>query len=711
MRTRTFILQTAAVLLIVLVPVWALPAGSRPAGPPPAGQEKMVPAVRFEGNRSISSADLMKAADRELAAFKTDGGRRADADDAAFQMELAYHKAGYAFASVDYRIERVADRQTATFIVTEGPRVRIGKIRFRGNSAFTSRELGPLFEQRTMGLLGRGELFFVRSEVDSGLSRIQDFYREHGYMDAVVGKPQSEFSTDRARVTITVPIHEGTRYVIKEVTFAGDITPGAEKALQGARSELIGKSYFSRRKLILRSRVLDTYGNLGYPDARVEVAERVPGPRGDTTLAVTVSSGPLVTISGVEVRGNERTRTSFIEEHLRLRPGDRYDAAKIQESFGELYKTGLFSRVNLDLVRTDAGDRRILRVTVTESMAKEVSVEPGWGSYERLRCKVGFKDKNFFGRGIVFGSEIKGSMKDRGANVSLTDRSFLGRDITATMPVYYHRREEPSFTSTNYGVSLLFTKSLTDHLTATGGYGFRITGLSDVDPSEVSDDHYNLGSVKAQITYDNRDDLFFPTSGLRSFLSAEYAASALGGNVTFTRLTGGTRHFFRLARNTILGVRYSTGLILPGYRQFFVPLAERFFNGGENTVRSFKEFELGPKDAYGKPAGGLAFNVFNIELRQRLVGNLVGALFFDYGNVAPNRSRQELGKPAYGSRAEMLSDTFRDYFKDFRPGVGFGFQYLLPIGSVRLDFAFNPDRDRKRGEDAFVLNFSVGAAF
>lgn len=711
MQTHTLIWRTAAVLLIVLGSILARPASSQPTEPPPAGQEGVVSAIRFEGNKSISSADLRKAADRELAAFKDGGGRRSDADDAAFQMELAYRKAGYAFAAVDYRIERVADKPTVTFIVTEGPRVRIGEIRFQGNSAFTSRELESFYEQGTMSLLGRGEAFFVRSEVDRTLSRIRDFYRGHGYMDMVVGKPQFEFTPDRARVTITVPIREGSRYVIQEVAFSGDIPPGAEKALHEARSELIGKSYFSRRKQTLRSRILDIYGNLGYPDARVEVEERGPGPQGETTLGVAISSGPLVTISGVEFRGNERTRTSFIKERLRLRPGDRYDAAKIRESFGELYKTGLFSMVNLDLVGTNLQDRRILQVTVKESMAKEFFVEPGWGSYEGLRCQVGFREKNLFGRGIIFGSEMRGSLKDEAANVSLTDLSFVGKDITATMPVYYHRRKEPSFTSANYGASLVFSKSLTDHLMATGGYGFRFTRLTNIDPSEITDAYYNLGSVKAQITYDNRDDLFFPTSGLRSFFSAEHADSALGGNVTFTRLTGGTRHFFRLTKNTILGVRYSTGLILPGSRQFFVPLPERFFNGGENTVRSFKESELGPRDALGKPAGGLAFNVFNIELRQRLVGNFVGALFFDCGNVAPNRSRQELGKPAYGSRSDVLSDTFRDYFKDLRPGVGFGFQYLLPIGSARLDFAFNPDRNSARGEDSFVLNFSVGAAF
>jgi outer membrane protein assembly complex protein YaeT len=711
MQTRAFIQRTAAALLIVLGPILARPASSQPTEATSARQERGVSTVRFEGNTSISSADLRKAADRELSAFEGGGGKRADADDAAFQMELAYRKAGYAFAVVNYRITRVADKPTATFIITEGPRVRIGEIRFRGNSAFTSRELDSFFEQRTISLLGRGERFFVRSEIDWALSRIRDFYRGHGYMDMVVGKPQFEFSPDRAQVIITVPIREGRLYVIQEVAFTGDIPPAAAKALQKTRSELMGKPYFSSRKQTLQSRILDIYGNLGYPDARVAVEEKSPGSQGDTTLAAAISSGPLVRISGVAVKGNEHTRTSFIKEHLRLRSGDRYDAAKIRESFGELYKTGLFSMVNLDLVRTSVEDRRILQVTVTESMAKELFVEPGWGSYERLRCKVGFREKNLFGRGIIFGSEIKGSLKDEAANISLTDRSFTGKDITATMPVYYHRRKEPSFTSTEYGVSLLFSKSLTDHLMATGGYGFRFTRLSNVDPSEVSDDYYNLGSVKAQTTYDTRDDLLFPTSGLRSFLSVEHADSALGGNVTFTRLTGGIRHFFRLGKNTVLGARYSTGLILPGSGQVSVPLAERFFNGGENTVRSFKESELGPKDASGNPVGGLAFNVFNIELRQRLVGNFVGTLFFDCGNVAPNRSRQELGKPAYDRRSDIVSDTFSDYFKDFRTGVGFGFQYLLPIGAARLDFAFNPDRDSERGEDSFVVHFSVGMAF
>jgi outer membrane translocation and assembly module TamA len=58
-----------------------------------------------------------------------------------------------------------------------------------------------------------------------------------------------------------------------------------------------------------------------------------------------------------------------------------------------------------------------------------------------------------------------------------------------------------------------------------------------------------------------------------------------------------------------------------------------------------------------------------------------------------------------------MSDTFSQYFKDFRPAVGFGLQYQLPVGPARVDFAFNPDRDSGRDEDFFVFHFSVGMAF
>ena len=138
-----------------------------------------------------------------------------------------------------------------------------------------------------------------------------------------------------------------------------------------------------------------------------------------------------------------------------------------------------------------------------------------------------------------------------------------------------------------------------------------------------------------------------------------------------------------------------------------MPLGERFFT----VVRSFRESELGPKDTSGDPVGGMGYNVINLELRQRLWGNWAGTLFVDYGNLSPNRTRAERNLPPYEARQEIVDDTLDQFFSDFRPGIGCGLQYLLPVGPARIDLAFNPDARSEREERRFVLQFNVGMAF
>jgi outer membrane protein insertion porin family len=445
----------------------------------------------------------------------------------------------------------------------------------------------------------------------------------------------------------------------------------------------------------------------------VEVKEQQGTEPGMVVLAAEITKGPRVTISEILIRGNDKTKEKFIRNRLRLKPGGRFKLKWQQRSFRNLYKTGLFSKVDLYLEKQEGTDQWPLVVEVTEVPAKELYFEPGWGSYELLRLKAGFQEKNLFGTGRIFGLEAIGSFKAQSLVARLSDPWFLNTKTKADLTGFYSRREEPSFTRKDQGGTLFFTRTLTNRVKATGGYGFRMTDVSDVDLDIEDADaptDYDYASLKAQATYDSRNDLFFPLRGQRSFLSAEYADSFLGSDIKLTRLSGGMRYFFSLTQSTVLGMRYRTGLIVQGTDDN-LPIAERFFNGGENTVRSFKQSELGPQDANGDPVGGLAYNVINIELRQRLIGNLTGSLFLDFGNVSPNRSRDEQGKDAYDSKSDIMSDTFSQYFKDFRTGVGFGLQYQLPVGPARVDFAFNPDRDSDRDEDFFVFHFSVGMAF
>jgi len=670
---------------------------------------------QFEGNGHLSPAALRRAARAELAAFVENQGREADLEDAVFQMEITYRGEGYAFAEVRYdRIVR-EDRVRVVFTVSEGPRVLIEGIDFTGRTAVPAEDLKSLFLPSRMLFDASKEQPFVQAELDAGVGRVRDFYLARGYLDVAVGAPRLVFSKNRTRVSIDITLSEGRLYRLTDLQFEGDLPEDAAEDLHALQQEKVGNAYNRSQRLVIQSRLEEIYGNLGYAEMQVSLEEkRLPAPDG-ILLEAAIISGVSVTISDVQVRGNIKTKPDFIRRRIKFEPGDRYSLKGERDSFRSLYRTGLFSKVDLLLEDQGRPAERTLVVSVVEGPSREFYIEPGWGSYELARLKLGWREKNPWGGGRNVGIESIVSIKSRQVMINMVDPWFLNTEITADVPLYYSYREEPSFTREDIGISPSFSRQLSDHVSATAAYNLRNTDISDVDPAaaleDIDTESYNFGSIKLQGTYDDRDDPFYPARGKRFSFGIEHADDALGGDITFTRLTAGMRYFYSFNRDTVLGLRYATGFIYPGPGETTVPISERFFNGGENSVRSFRQSELGPKDLSGDPVGGLAYNTINIELRRRLIGDLSGSLFFDLGNVAPNRSVSESRRGPPENRSDAVSDTFHDFFNDFRPGIGIGLQYKLPIGPVRCDLAFNPDADDDRDEDAYVFHFSVGMAF
>jgi outer membrane protein assembly complex protein YaeT len=667
----------------------------------------------FEGNKHLSEAKLKSVASAELTLFEENGFQPSDIDDAAYKMEIAYLERGFAFVNVDYRLQAYSDPVAVTILISEGPQIFIDNIIITGNTAFDDKTLGLFFKSQERRPKESKQLF-VRPEIKRAISQIEDYYLDHGFFDVQIPKPEISFSSDRTQAHVRVHIEEGVRYMIREVHIVGDVGPEVEDDIHTIRGELVGKPYVRRPGYVLRTRLLFAYQNLGYAFAEVKVDEKIEKTEGDVTLTASVRKGPVVTISEVVIRGNKKTKESFIMNRVLLGPGDRYSASKRDESSKELYYTGLFSKVSLNLEQQYEGSSAILAVEVVEAPSLEFFLEPGWGSYEKLRLKVGVTERNLAGRGIIISPEAKLSFLAQSLTLRLTEPWLFNTTIAADFPMYYSHRIEPSFTRQDLGLGLSFSKNLSERWKSTAGYGLRTTELSDIAPealSESPESDYNLGSISAQATFDSRNDLFFPLKGQRFFVATDYADRWLGGDIALGRLTTGIRLFFELRSSLVLGFRYTSGILIPGPDEITLPISERFFNGGENTVRSFKQSQLGPKDIFGDPIGGYGFNVFNIELRQRIYGNFIGALFFDLGNVSPNKSRFEQGLPPFESRSDLLSATFEDFFAGFRPGIGIGLQYLLPIGPLRLDFAYNPDFEEERGEEAYVLHFSVGTAF
>lgn len=680
--------------------------------------------ISFEGNEAISEEKLREAASAELEDFAKEGQTRADADDAAYQMETLYRSLGYAFAEVNYDYDRDESEVRVLYLVSEGPQVFLRAVTLEGTDAVSPEELMPFFAAGKKGITGNVlELFtpgmakdskdavpYVGATIEEAAGGIGDYYYGKGFIEAVVEDPLTVFSEDRSLADVTVRIHEGPGHAVHRVDFSGDLLPATEAALSKVAEKLEGSVYRGREKSVLKSRVMAIYGNAGYADVRVEVNDSRGEEPGEVILEAAVVSGPRVKIGGIAIEGHMKTRESFIRKRITFAPGDWYEVRKAQESMSNLYRTGLFTEVTPTL--EGEGEVRDATISVKELPSRVALADVGWGSYEKLRGRIGFEERNFYGTGRLAGAEIGGSLKSFFIRTRFSDPWFLGTKFTASLPFEYVIREEPSYSEERIDLSALLTRTLAKRTTVSLKYSYEFvntTRLEGVDPSPDLDEEYNLSAIRLRLSRDRRNDLFYPSGGWRGSTSFEIADPLLGGDISYLRLTFAGELFLSLGEKTVFATRYAMGLLYPTRDETALPLPERFFNGGESTVRSFKEDQLGPKDLEGDPTGGIGGNVVNLELRRRLVGNWAGSLFVDIGNVVPNQSRIEQGLPPYESAGDAFEDAVEDFFSDFSYAVGAGIQYLLPVGPARMDVAVNPDPEE--GEEQWLAHFTLGMAF
>ncbi len=694
-----------------LLPFLVLAAG---CGSVPVIDELRAPSLDFtlelEGNQAFDDAQLTRAIAFDLGEFQDQGYARAAGDDAAFALEIHYRGRGYRLAAVEYEVGPGA---RLLLRVEEGPQTTVDEegIAAQGVTVFDRDDLLAFFNGPRLGTLGRGDLLYIAERVRGVPAAMVDEYAFRGHLDAEVDAVEVTFSEEGTRAHLSLTAREGQQYRVGRVHLAPD-TPAVGDAAHLAQllerfevEEDAPRVYDPRLPFELRGALREYLASLGRPDAVVDVEpvvnlEAAGGPRVD--LKVTLAPGPEVTIGALAFEGNEITRDRFIASRLLLGLGDRFDSQKLRASLSRLHRTGLFRSVDLQLrpsgQETPEAATRDLVVVVEEAPTREYFAEPGYGSYELLRLRVGAREKNLWGTGRKLRAEATAAMRALRGEVVLTDPWLFGTDLIGDLPFDYDERENPSFTGRSTGWGAFVTKEWGSSRTATTfGPKFRRSEVFDVDvvDAEVLDalETVDLSSLSVTHKIDRLDNVLMPGAGTFVQASFEWGDETLGSELDFTRSELTLRRYQPLVEGQLyLAAAARAEVVAPHGRDDSIPLQERVFNGGENTVRAFGQDDLGPKDREGNPLGGEARTVFNLELQRRLgaSGNLELALFADAGTVAADAS-------------DWLD------LDDLRVGYGLGLRYRLPVGPIRLDLGWNPDR--REGEDELVLHLALGIAF
>ena len=636
--------------------------------------------MRIEGNRQVSEEDLRTAAEVELKAFAAHG-RPADADDAAWSMRRHLRGLGYQDAEVDLDLSG----GMARFVVTEGARKVLSGVRLEGVRSIRRDDLMAYFDFGGEGFLGSGPVLYNEQLVAHGVEQVRREYRLRGFYDVEVDEPLVSESAG-AKVTVTVRIREGRRYRVGRVRVNGALVPK-----HPCRTELEG-SPFTRRSAstaaaIERERLMDR----GHQFAKVKGEARPDRDAGTADIDVRADPGPLVRLRDVRVSGIENTSPRFVRRLVPLQRGAVLRQASVREAEENLFRAGIFCSACARVQRCGPVQAD-LHLRLKEHDPKSVEIDVGYGSYEQLRGAVRYRDRNLFGWGRYFEAEARGHLKGYGGQIAFRDPWLFGRKWTLDTRAGYERREEPSFAFQRLHFSAAAEYRPHRRWRFLGGYRFESQEAFDISadaPGADIDGFVTSAGLFIDASYDSRDSGILPTRGVLAEGGVFWSSPTLGADLSFfeQRLRG-VWHQPIGPGVLAAGASFRVKQILNG--DDALPIQERYFLGGDTTVRSFLESELGPVDPDGDPVGGLSSAQAHMEYRMPLgLGDLHGALFYELG---------------------VVNTDAWDFAGPFGHAVGAGLRYYLPFGPIRLDVGYGFG-ERFAAEDRVAVHLAIGFSF
>ncbi len=651
--------------------------------------------ISFIGN-SISSSKLRKDTELEIG----DSFDDSSLEKARVSLEATYKKKGYSNVGITYKVDG-AQRpgfSRVTFVIDEGALERLKKVKFYGNESFSDKVLSA----QMMVKAGRAYNPFKKNlgidsaELEEDIIRIEEFYRDNGYLNARVSDVQRE--PDGDKVNLIIQVTEGKKFTINKVSVSGikaisvsDVLPllamknGKVYSSKGIQSDLSGLRKY--------------YADNGYSNVRV--SPRIDS-ASETTVNIeySVSEGVQSTVELINISGNDQTLDKVIRRELAIAPGDVFSETRLDVSRNRLMGLGFFDGVSITPSDSATPDHTDVNIEVREKSTGTINFGAGFSSIDNL---VGFMDivqTNF----RLFGKPHRGGGEKIRLGVSYGSRR-KDLQFDYTQPWLFDKKL--AFSTGLYYRDLLYLSDKYDQTIAGGYMSLRkplgeYTSLSfkgslenyEIDVDDDSSDtlkkeegDYNRALFAANYVLDTRDSQYLTRRGHRLSLGTDFS---VGDVQTYGLQLSGSKYFL-LPFDTIFSV---SGQYRSVDGSGDIPIFEREFLGGASSLRGYEYREASSallRDEQGEPLGGKTAAYFTAEYSFPLLNlkKFRGHIFYDGG---------------------ILSDQSWDFGGEYLSDFGVGLDLFLPMGPIRLDIAWPLSTD-EWVDDKARFQFNMGYNF
>ncbi len=693
--------------------------------------------VVFEGNENIEKDSLNEALQIKTNTFFDKKAIKSYVK----QVQATYEADAYYNASVIPVIQKLPENQVVlTFLIEEGDQVYIRNIEIEGNKVFKTKKIRKQMETDTYFWLsswmtesGR----YKKEQLAFDRERIKDLYLNNGYLNIEVGEPKVTLSEDKANFDITLSISEGEQFKIGEIGFEGGEL--FDTTALSALTESQPGEIFNREKLRHDiGEMTDHYGEKGYIYTNI-VPDLRPNPD-DLTVDVTfhIIEGEPVKVREIHIAGNNKTRDKVIRREIRVNEQELVNTKALRRSFQRLNNLNYFEDINL-VPRRIAPGWVDIDVEVKEKPTGTFSIGGGYSSVDKFVATFDITMGNFLGKGQLVKFKVETGGRRDTYTLTFREPYLFDRELSGTVNLFNQVRDFGVYEEKRTGGDMILGKSFGEYVKGSISYTIETLEISDLDQlvrlidpatglvttdetvgvlTQSVDPRVPLQVIRQEalgetltsalgfsVSRDTRDFFFDPKEGGRDSVSFEYAGTVLGGDNAYYKVIVDSSRFFPLWWDHIFSLHGRFGFA-EGLDGKEIPLGERFFVGGINTVRGFDFGEAGPRapDIPGDPLatpptgpirgeilGGNKEAYFNFEYLIPIVkeAKVKLLLFYDYG--------------AAFDEGEQIT------LSGMRESAGYGIRWISPVGPLRLEWGHN--LNPRPGEPKRTVEFSIGSLF
>ncbi|MCD6430632.1 MAG: outer membrane protein assembly factor BamA [Deltaproteobacteria bacterium] len=657
-------------------------------------EKPTINAIVIKGNKKVKRKELLK--EITLHTFNILNEDRLK--ESLEKMKTFYHEKGFYSVRIKTKTAKAGKNHVQIiFVIDEGPKCYVKKIRFHGNDNFRSWSLRRKIQTKTYS-------FFLSWATDAGILKkdqlendsklLKSFYLSKGYVQARISKPKITLDDNRKWIYLDFDIEEGEVFTMGKVEV---VDPDSEPELTDNLLKILkGKSGKTFSNLDLQSDIetLSTFfADRGHAYVDIDPRTSIDPEKREIDVSYYITRGTKFLFGRINIGGNTKTRDKVIRRELRFSEGDLFNGSALKRSRERINNTQFFSEADIQTIQND--DETIdVNVKVVEGSTGAFSIGLGYSTVDSIIGIANISQKNWLGKGlnVTFNVELSGYRQFY--NIGLTDPYFLDMNMSSGINIYNEEYEYDAYYTSQQGIRFSIGKPINEYTSWSAGYRWEkveIFNISSTASDYILDEEgtTTTSQVYVSLSRDKRDNYLFPTRGYKVKGTVVFAGGPLGFDNDFYKviLEGHKFYPFKWSSAFHLWGRLSYA---DGYGGQDLPLYERFWVGGLKTVRGFEFGEAGPEDENGDVIGGTKELILSAEWIFPLIKNmgLKGVIFYDAGKAF---------------------DDDENLSFDLRHSVGFGVRWKSPMGPLRIEWGFNlsPEDD----EESSVWDFSVGTFF